>query len=430
MRKFFSIAFIATAALGSAQGWDGDAITVTAGNNYSFKQGMILATARNNLTAPVDVFASPNPFAPETPSTLAGSVFTIGRMDVTNPFSQLDVYYREASLPVGAAEANLQVYQWNGLKWTLKGGTVSTGFNFIRLLGLGTGTYCIMDSTQVVANSNDLLVYTAQKQMNTVSGLSAVTNMNGWFKVDVSNPANPKTTPIAVGFDRPWLCSLDATYTRMYFWKKQPNGFYELYTANVDASHPVRLTNFGNVTDYGFVTSSPNGAKLAFCAKVGGTWNLIAMDSNGGGILNLATNVVPALLNAPTPAHSGTKVAVCGTNTLTIYDAVTGAVSSTSTPPGNPFLGGVNFSSTGGTFILSSTNGLYTGVTVGGALTLGHTATYPSDASPVYSLASTNFAAVPYVDGIDILQMSPKVWTENVFPFGSGAQPRMVIHWR
>lgn len=428
-RLFLSFALLAGTTAAFGQGWTGDAVTVTASNTYSFKQGLIRATSRNNLTAPVDVFIGPNPFAPETPTTWAGSVFTIGRMDGTGPFSQMDIYYREASMPVGAIEANVQVYQWNGLKWISKGGTVSVVDNYIRAINLGSGTYCLMASNHAIFNSNDLLVYTAHKQTTSAGNLQPITDMSGWFKVDVTNPMNARVVPVAVGFERPWLCSLDATYTRSYFWRKQPSGFYELYTANIDLSHPVRLTTFGNVTDFGFVSSSPNGNKLAFCAKVGGGWNAYAMDNSGANLLLLGTNVVPAILNAPTPAHSGTKVAVCGVNTLTIYDAVTGAVSATSTPAGNPFLGGVNFSSTGGSFVLSSTNGLYTGTTVGGALVLRHAASYLSDIAPVYNVASTNYVAAPYTDGIDLLQISPKVWSENAFVFGS-MQPRMVIHWR
>ena len=56
-------------------------------------------------------------------------------------------------------------------------------------------------------------------------------------------------------------------------------GNWEIWTANVDGSNPVRLTK-DNASD-GLPTWSPDGQSIAFVSDRGGVWGIWAMNADG-----------------------------------------------------------------------------------------------------------------------------------------------------
>lgn len=417
------------------QGWTGDVATVTpAASTIVFQQGLgSLSIQAASVTANTPIFFGPSPLVPVIPTLVPGTVFSIGR-----PFlslaktATLTLNYGPRSMPSGTVEASLRIYKLYNHKWTIVGGTVNTINKTVTTTITKAGTYALLASTANALNAEDLLIELSANVGGT--GNIPGTIVDDWFSVTTDtlfSTGSRIVNKIGRSIDRTYPTFVSPAYNALFFTRKEPNGNFAIYSMNADGSHPYRLTDIASQ----YITNaaiSGDGRTCCFSAYVSGAFNVYKMNTDGSGLVALATGLTSPNIEIGIPLAlnpAGAQVSMGIGNTIRVVTVATGATVRTFTVAAAAIgVKGIAYNSSGTILAMTTDTGLYSATANSGAVTT-RDATLSYGSAVAWSPDGTRIA-VQYIHQIDVLRLSPKTWYDGAFTGNFDANTQFNLVWR
>lgn len=294
MRLAVALCTIAFAAHALGGGFVGETVTIPpAGGTFAFFSGKIgFSAPANTFTSNTEVSFVPNWTAPGNPQSISAPVVSIGRpwLSWSSVKPTLTIKYEPKNIPEGVAATSLRMCRLVDHRWTLVTSSVDTVGRSVSATLAAAGTYTLLATTATPVIENKLAFYFEKP---TDDHIYSLTPTDEEVAILATLPRRQGEFLVAPGEDA------------LYYLQKQPNGFYEFYTSNMDGSDPMRLTTLHIEEPTGGAISR-DGKTIALSFLSGGTCKLVRMKSDGNSVstLTFSTPIGHLAFNA-----AGTEIA-------------------------------------------------------------------------------------------------------------------------